>query len=129
MRIDCVKRQRDIEIRPDTLNPLLTILKAYDLLVNQIKCKRLGESADFSWFRVLPDKISSIASKIENLNGSEEPKNYTELRRIMGMFWFLIQLLGSSQWTKIKNAMNFVLVLNTMEPNYYWLASPGIGIH
>ena len=69
------------------------------MLVNQIKCKRLGESADFSWFRVLPDEISSIASKIENLNGSEEPKKLHRAPKDNGDVMFF----NTTSWFKSAN--------------------------
>ena len=78
------------------------------------------------------DGIQPLASKVVSLFGLEEPKNFKELRRIMGMFSFyrkhnpqyekiiepLQHILNSSQPTQEKRRNKANLLIKTMEPTY-----------
>ena len=124
----------DIESHLETLDLLLTRLNEYGLRVNLTKCKWLQATVDFLGFEISSEGIQPLASKIESLIGLEEPKNYKELRRIMGMFSFyrkhipqyaqiiepLQQLLNESQPIKRKRRNKNNLVLHTIEPTYDW---------
>ena len=131
---DVLVASSDIESYLETFDLLLTRLNEYDLRVNLTKCEWLQATVDFSEFEISPEGIQPLASKIESLIGSEQPKNYKELPRIMGTFSFhrkhipqyaqviepLQQLLNASQPTKKKRGNKSNLHLNTIEPTYDW---------
>ena len=85
---DVLVASSDIESHLETLDLLLTRLNEYGLRVNLTKCKWLQATVDFLGFEFSSEGIQPLASKIESLIGLEEPKNYQELRRIMGMLSF-----------------------------------------
>ena len=131
---DVLVASSDIESHLETLELLLTRLNEYGLRVNLTKCKWLQATVDLLGFEISSEGIQPLASKIESLIGLEEPKNYKELRRIMGMFSFyrkhipqnaqiiepLQQLLNESQPIKRKRRIKNNLVLHTIEPTYDW---------
>ena len=85
---DVLVASSDIASHLETLVLLLPRLNEYGLRVNLTKCKWLQATVDFLGFEISSEGIQPLASKIESLIGLEEPKNYKELRRIMGMFSF-----------------------------------------
>ena len=127
---DVLVASSDIESHLETIDLLLTRLNEYGLRVNLTKCKWLQTTVDFLGFEISSEGIQPFASKIESLIGLEEPKNYKELRRIMGMFFFyrkhipqyaqiiepLQQLLNKSQPIKRKrrNIIWFCIPLNPL---------------
>ena len=131
---DLLVASSDIELHLETLELLLTRLNEYGLRLNLTKCKWLQATVDFVGFEISSEGIQPLASKIESLIGLEEPKNYKELRRIMGMFSFyrkhipqyaqiiepLQQLLNESQPKKRKRRNRNNFVLHSIEPTYDW---------
>ena len=131
---DVLVASSDIEVHIETLDLLLTGLYEYGFRVNLTKCKWLQATVDFLGIEISPEGIQPLASLIESLIGLEKPKNYKELRRIMGMFSFyrkhipqyakiiepLQQLLNESQPIKRKRRNKNNLLLNTIEPTYDW---------
>ena len=132
---DFLVASSDIESHLETLDRLLKRLNEYGLRINLTKCKLLKETVDFLGIEIFSEGIQPLASKVESLVGLEEPKNYKELQRIMGIFSFyrkhipqyaqiiehLQHLLNSSQPTQKKRRNKANLLWNTMKPTYDWL--------